>query len=363
MSADDQRPTTPRHRADNPVDAPSPVNGTRSGNAPGHATDDGGAAEVAGDDAGAPEVAGDDAGAPEVAGDDAGAPEVAGDDAGVPGPGVAAPLFTAHLEEGLDAALRAFAAAPTILVGLDFDGVLAPIVLDPKMSRMLPTSAAAIADLVALAGVTVAVVSGREANDLVALADVPAGTKVVGSHGAQWGTVVAGPDGAGALEASPVELSADQAELRAELIRLTHEIADGVEGAWVQEKPAAAVLHTRQAARDDAARLTQAVLDGPATRAVQVIVGKEVVEMAVLEVTKGDALVRLRPETGADAVLYAGDDTTDEDAFAVLGEGDVSIKIGDGDSAAAYRVTDPEEFSAVLVRLVQLRQGTLDTFS
>ena len=63
-----------------------------------------------------------------------------------------------------------------------------------------------------------------------------------------------------------------------------------------------AVLHTRQAARDDAARLTRAALEGPATRAVQVIVGKEVVEMAVLEVTKGDALVRLREETGADVV-------------------------------------------------------------
>jgi trehalose 6-phosphate phosphatase len=323
MSADDQHPTAPRHRADSPVDAPSPANEARNGTGPEHATDD----------------------------------------AGVPGPGVAAPLFTAHLEEGLDAALRELAGAPTILVGLDFDGVLAPLVPDPKMSRLLPTSAAAIADLTVLPGVSVAVVSGREANDLVELADVPAGTRVVGSHGAQWGTVVAGPDGVGALEASPVELTAEQASLRAELIRLTHEIADGVEGAWVQEKPAAAVLHTRRAGRDDAARLTQAVLDGPATRAVQVIVGKEVVEMAVLEVTKGDALVRLRQETGVDAVLYAGDDTTDEDAFAVLGEDDVSIKVGDGDSAAAYRVTDPEEFSAVLVRLVQLRQESLDTFS
>ncbi|MFH5824926.1 trehalose-phosphatase [Georgenia sp. AZ-5] len=281
-------------------------------------------------------------------------------DEGVPGPGVAAPLFTAHLQEGLDSALRELAAAPTILVGLDFDGVLAPIVLDPATSRMLPESAGAVADLAGMPGVEVAVVSGREANDLVALAQVPVGTRVVGSHGAQWGTVVLSPAGELVLEADPVELTPEQEALRAELVRETEAIAAGVPGAWVQVKPAAAVLHTRRAARDDAARLTRAALDGPAARSgVQTVVGKEVVEMAVLDVTKGDALVRLRSAVGADAVLYAGDDTTDEDAFAVLlGDGDVSIKVGDGETGAAYRVADPEEFSAVLLRLVELREDT-----
>ena len=291
----------------------------------------------------------------------AGAAEAGGDDPGVPGPGVAAPLFTAHLEEGLDSALRDFAAAPTILVGLDFDGVLAPLVLDPSTSQVLPESAAAIEDLTGLPGVTVAVVSGREAATLTALADVPAGTRIVGSHGAQWGTVVAGPRGR-ELRADPVALTDEQTALLARLVRETEALVTGVPGAHVEAKPAAAVLHTRAAARPDAERLTQAALAGPATHpGVHVIVGKEVVEMSVLSVTKGDALVQLRTELGADAVLYAGDDTTDEDAFAVLGEGDVSIKVGAGETGAAYRVTDPEEFSAVLMRLVTLRGGPLDT--
>ncbi|WP_248259165.1 trehalose-phosphatase [Georgenia sp. EYE_87] len=280
-------------------------------------------------------------------------------DAGVPGPGVEAPLFTAHLEESLDLALREFAAREKILVGLDFDGVLAPIVVDPRTSRMLPVSAQAVAGLADLPGVDVVLVSGREAGDLVDLAGLPAGSRVIGSHGAQWGRVVDSPDGATALEAEPVGLTEEQTRLRAELLRETEALAAEVEGAWVQAKPAAVVLHTRPAEREAGERLTRRVLDGPAARAgVHVVVGKEVVEMAVLEVTKGDALHQLRGALGVDAVLYAGDDTTDEDAFAVLGEGDVSIKIGDGESAAAYRVTDPEEFSAVLVRLLELRQET-----
>jgi trehalose-phosphatase len=283
-------------------------------------------------------------------------------DAGVPGPGIEAPLFTAHLEESLDLALREFAAREKILVGLDFDGVLAPIVLDPKTSRMLPVSAEAVAGLAALPGVEVVLVSGREAGDLVALAGLPAGSRVIGSHGAQWGRVVDSPDGGTTLEAEPVDLTEEQARLRAELLRETEALAAQVEGAWVQAKPAAVVLHTRPAEREAGERLTRRVLDGPAARdGVHVVVGKEVVEMAVLEVTKGDALHQLRGALGVDAALYAGDDTTDEDAFAVLGEGDVSIKVGDGESAAAYRVTDPEEFSAVLVRLLELRQETQDS--
>jgi trehalose 6-phosphate phosphatase len=283
-------------------------------------------------------------------------------DAGVPGPGIEAPLFTAHLEESLDLALREFAGRDRILVGLDFDGVLAPIVLDPTTSRMLPASAQAVAGLAELPGVEVVLVSGREAGDLVGLAGLPAGSRVIGSHGAQWGRVVDSPDGGTALDAEAVGLTEEQARLRAELLRETEALAAQVEGAWVQAKPAAVVLHTRPAEREAGERLTRRVLDGPAAReGVHVVVGKEVVEMAVLEVTKGDALHQLRGALGVDAVLYAGDDTTDEDAFAVLGDGDVSIKVGDGESAAAYRVTDPEEFSAVLVRLLELRQETQDS--
>lgn len=300
-----------------------------------------------------------DAQRPGPAGHDAAAPA---HDAGVPGPGVEAPLFTAHLEESLDLALRELAARETVLVGLDFDGVLAPIVLDPTTSRMLPASAQAVAGLAELAGVEVVLVSGREAGDLVALAGLPAGTRVIGSHGAQWGRVVDSPDGGTTLDAEPVGLTDEQARLKAELLRETEALAAGVEGAWVQVKPAAVVLHTRPAERAAGERLTRRVLDGPAARdGVHVVVGKEVVEMAVLEVTKGDALHQLRSSLGVDAVLYAGDDTTDEDAFAVLGAGDVSIKVGDGESAAAYRVADPDEFSAVLVRLLELRQETQDS--
>jgi len=58
---------------------------------------------------------------------------------------------------------------------------------------------------------------------------------------------------------------------------------------------------------------------------------------------KGAAIAGLRLGWGADAVVFFGDDTTDEDVFATLGEGDVGVKVGDGPTLAGYRVSDPAE--------------------
>ena len=279
-------------------------------------------------------------------------------DPGVPGPGVEAPLFVQHLAEELDQALRRLAALPSVLVALDFDGVLAPLVDDPADSRVVPAAAEALARLDELPGVHLALISGREATALVSLAEVPAGTRVVGSHGAQRGHVGLSPQQTRELVAEPLELTAEQAELRAEVLREATALAERYEGAWVETKPASVVVHSRLADRDDAAALTDAVLAGPGARpGLRVQHGKDVVEMAVVDTTKGDAVAELRADVSPQGVLFAGDDVTDEDAFAVLGPDDVGIKVGDGPTAAQYRVTDPDELAAVLVRFVELRQG------
>ena len=97
-----------------------------------------------------------------------------GTDRGVPGPGIEAPMFVDHLDGGLDAAVRELAAQRTVLVALDFDGVLAPLVDDPATSRILPLTVEALERLAVLDGVVLALVSGRDATTLAQLAEVPA---------------------------------------------------------------------------------------------------------------------------------------------------------------------------------------------
>jgi len=76
--------------------------------------------------------------------------------------------------------------------------------------------------------------------------------------------------------------------------------------------------------------------------------GKAVLEVAVTDADKGSAVDRLRAELGAAAVVYLGDDVTDEDVFRTLGPADVGIKVGDGETTAAHRVSDPAAVLAVL---------------
>ena len=77
-------------------------------------------------------------------------------------------------------------------------------------------------------------------------------------------------------------------------------------------------------------------------------------EVAVTDADKGSALVRLRDELGAAAVLYLGDDITDEDGFRTLGPDDVPVKIGDGDTAARHRLGSPADALLLLEHLADL---------
>jgi trehalose-phosphatase len=94
---------------------------------------------------------------------------------------------------------------------------------------------------------------------------------------------------------------------------------------------------------------------------VHVLRGKEVVELAVTDVTKGRALRRLRTDLGLEGggVFFAGDDTTDERAFAVLDDdgGDVSVKVGAGQTVARHRVAGPRDLAEILAFVAQGRRG------
>ena len=56
-------------------------------------------------------------------------------------------------------------------------------------------------------------------------------------------------------------------------------------------------------------------------------------------------------------MLFAGDDVTDEDALESLGEADLGIKVGAGETAAALRVASPEELAEVLSELARMRSA------
>ena len=64
-------------------------------------------------------------------------------------------------------------------------------------------------------------------------------------------------------------------------------------------------------------------------------------------------------QASASAVLYLGDDVTDENAFAQLHGPDVGVKIGAGETLAAYRVDEPIDAVRVLGFVLELRRHWL----
>jgi trehalose 6-phosphate synthase/phosphatase len=260
----------------------------------------------------------------------------------------AQPNPVADISADLAAALDEFVKRDQVLIATDFDGVLAPIVSDPDAATPLPSSVHALGALTAADGVTVALVSGREIADLRKVASPPAGALLVGSHGAQVSDPQDGDDAQTPLDRTQtglLRLVGDELD----------QIAGHYPGANVERKPTSAVLHTRRASRADAARATTRALEGPAARpGVHLTQGKEVVELAVVTATKGAALNLLRDRLGlafrTGGVLYIGDDVTDERAFAVLDDdsGDVTIKVGPGQTQARHRIEGPEDVSTLL---------------
>jgi trehalose-phosphatase len=255
-------------------------------------------------------------------------------------------------------ALARFAARDRVLVALDFDGTLAPIVDDPDAAVALPRALEAVRELTGFPGTSVAVVSGRSLGGLSAVLGPVGPVALVGSHGAE--VQLHAPDGDDSDTATGGGLDADEKELLARLHDAVAGIVRANPGTALEEKPAAVVLHTRCADRAGALAATAAALLGPARwDGVHTLVGKEVVELAVTDVTKGGALRRLRAGLGLDrgGVFYAGDDTTDELAFAALDDdaGDLTLRVGAGPTRARHRVAGPEVLADLLVDLAHRR--------
>lgn len=245
------------------------------------------------------------------------------------------------LPEDIVAAVHRLASTSRLLVALDFDGTLAPIVDRPQDARALPQSAAAAARLLNADGTRVAYISGRALASLRAVADPPAGTLLVGSHGNE---VELGGD-----DPSGPELDESERARLAELTEVLATIATSCPQVWLERKPAGVAVHTRLATPDVAGEAQSRARQAAAGFAgLTVRDGKDVLEFSVRSATKGHAIGRLRQLTGATATFYAGDDVTDEDAFAVLGSGDVGVKVGAGPTIAPFRVRDCEQFATLL---------------
>jgi trehalose 6-phosphate phosphatase len=198
------------------------------------------------------------------------------------------------------AALAAEPGAAALI--FDVDGTLAPIVDDPQEAHVPEATRTELRRL-ALRYALVACVSGRPAEDARSIVGVT-GLRYVGEHGL-------GLDPAAGTYAERIHAFAD-------------------ETAWPAErKPLSVAFHFRTAADPAAARSElEAVEEAARSRGFRTRWGRMVLEvLPPVEASKRTAVEQLLEEAHLRRALYAGDDTTDLDAFAALDGLELAVRV------------------------------------
>lgn len=216
--------------------------------------------------------------------------------------------------------------AGRMLVALDFDGTLSPIVERPEDAALLDGLAEPLRRLAGREDTVAAIVSGR------GLADVRSRVGLetlyyAGNHGFEI-------EGPGVERVHPAAAEARPA-LESCVAALGEALADEP-GTEVEDKRWTLSIHYRRAEREGAERRVRAAVDEHCRRpGLRVTEGKKVFEVRPdIEWDKGwatmfllDAVTR---ETGVAELpaIFVGDDRTDEDAFDVVRDRGGGIVVG-----------------------------------
>ncbi len=227
-----------------------------------------------------------------------------------------------------------------LLLGLDFDGTLAPIESDPDAPTIDPAMAPALGHLAAQPAVDVAIVSGRQVDDLVDRVG-KSGLTYAGNHGLELsrnGRTVVHPTA-----------ERQRPAIRRACERVADRIAT-VPGWEIEDKGVTATVHYRRVPADRIPEVASAVeaAAGESTTPLTVTEGKEILEIRpAIDWDKGRLLDLLAGEAPPGwTTVYVGDDTTDEDAFRVVEPEGLGVRVGDPE--------EDTEASAVLPRRRQV---------
>jgi trehalose 6-phosphate phosphatase len=185
---------------------------------------------------------------------------------------------------------------------LDVDGTLAPIVVRPELAEVPEETRSELRRLVDRYAL-VACISGRTGAEARRLVGVD-GVVYVGVHG---------------LELAP------DAEAWREALRPFA----ALDWPWTEDKGLTVAFHWREAPDDGAARAElETVSERARAAGLEARWGRKVLELRPpVEADKGTAVRALLEERGLVRALYAGDDTTDLDAFRGLDGCEVAVRV------------------------------------
>ncbi len=236
-----------------------------------------------------------------------------------------------------------------LLILCDYDGTLVPIVQEPQLAVLTESTKDLIRKLLVSGRVRLVIVSGRDARFLERQFEgLP--LTMAAEHGAlyynpelgKWKTLVT-EDRQGWLNIAR---------------QVMNDYTVRVPESFIEKKQFALAWHYRKSPRDfgsyQARRLKNDLEAALANLPVSILAGKKVVEVRVAQANKAAFYRWYRTNYAADAerkLLVFGDDVTDEEMFASVGNDGARFKVGEGETVADYRLERQEDVLQLLLKL------------
>lgn len=246
-----------------------------------------------------------------------------------------------HWKSG-SASLAQVGRGPSLLM-LDYDGTLAPFHEDRMQALPWPGVAERLDRLSTLSSVHLSLVTGRSARELASLLPLQHSVEIWGSHGREH------------LTSDGIYTCANLAPAQqAVLDRLEKALQQAGLDARIERKPASLAAHWRGLPPEIANKVEQVARDtyrAAGERAgLQLLVFDGGVEMRSDTLNKGHAVLHMLTQFPTAAAAYLGDDTTDEDAFAVLRGRALTllVRAEPRPSEASYWIQPPQDLLAFL---------------
>jgi trehalose 6-phosphate phosphatase len=210
--------------------------------------------------------------------------------------------------------------AGSAVVGLDFDGTLAPIVDDPDSAHIHPDAPGVLLDLSSVVR-AIAVVTGRPARKVLALGGLDEVGRDIGETGREL--LVFGQYGFERWTSTSRRVVSPRPPqgLSGFLRELPQVLRDAdTPDAFVEDKGLAIAVHTRRLADPVAAfeRLEPRLRDLAERQGMVVEPGRNVIEARSPGMDKGTVVRDLAKDQEAGGFLFAGDDLGDVEAFAAV---------------------------------------------
>ncbi len=232
-----------------------------------------------------------------------------------------------------------------LMVLLDYDGTLTPIVRRPEEARLKASVRQTLSRLAR--SVPVVIVSGRALSDLQKRVGLPS-VRYLAYHGLLYkepGTAM-----------HWMGQRPRRQEVR-EWVRALKGATEGIAGALIEDKGLTVALHDRLVRPADRARLRRRALRALApwlaNKKVALVDGKRVLEARLTGAwNKGTAVAELlrRPWARRLVPVYFGDDRTDFDAFRVVRNRGLAVRVGGRRGLAGENawVSDPSRLDSLL---------------